>query len=123
MKISCPRIKTKSSINSVPTLLMLIPKIKNQSLSQTPPSFVLPRFTQLTVTSYYATSSASHYGVSLLTRRIEDNHTSQTQQASTQKEGPGWLVVSFPAIEGSFQSCLLAITTRLTFFTNISTYS
>ncbi|KAL0555219.1 hypothetical protein IC582_009158 [Cucumis melo] len=46
--------------------------------------FVLPRFTQLTVTSYYATSSASHYGVSLLTRRIEDNHTSQTQQASTQ---------------------------------------
>ncbi|KAE8651129.1 hypothetical protein Csa_002251 [Cucumis sativus] len=40
--------------------------------------FALPRFTQLTVTSYYATSSASHYGVSLLTRRIEDNHTSRT---------------------------------------------
>lgn len=46
--------------------------------------FALPRFAQLTVTSYYAASSASHYGVSLLTRRIEDNHTSRTQQERTQ---------------------------------------
>ncbi|KAK6945400.1 hypothetical protein RJ641_026502 [Dillenia turbinata] len=32
----------------------------------------LPEFAQLTVTSYYASSSASHYGVSLLTRRCKD---------------------------------------------------
>ncbi|KAL8096676.1 uncharacterized protein LOC141693243 [Apium graveolens] len=36
--------------------------------------YALPKFTQLTVTSYYAASSASHYGISLLTRRIERGH-------------------------------------------------
>ncbi|KAJ1432861.1 hypothetical protein SESBI_06401 [Sesbania bispinosa] len=41
--------------------------------------YVLPKFTQLTVTSYYAASSASHYGISLLTRHIEDNYNSKTQ--------------------------------------------
>ncbi|CAL0321522.1 unnamed protein product [Lupinus luteus] len=41
--------------------------------------YVLPRFTQLTVTSYYAASSASHYGISLLTRHIEENYGSQNQ--------------------------------------------
>ncbi|GAA0157239.1 hypothetical protein LIER_14549 [Lithospermum erythrorhizon] len=41
--------------------------------------YALPKFTQLTVTSYYAASSASHYGVSLLTRHIEDAHTSRIQ--------------------------------------------
>ncbi|KAF3442673.1 hypothetical protein FNV43_RR16590 [Rhamnella rubrinervis] len=40
----------------------------------------LPKFAQLSITSYYAASSASHYGVSLLTRRIEDSHTSRTRQ-------------------------------------------
>ncbi|XP_052485173.1 uncharacterized protein LOC105766553 [Gossypium raimondii] len=34
--------------------------------------YALPKFAQLTVTSYYAPSSASHYGISLLTRYIED---------------------------------------------------
>ncbi|KAI9153846.1 hypothetical protein LWI28_017408 [Acer negundo] len=38
----------------------------------------LPKFAQLSVTSYYAASSASHYGISLLTRHIEDAHTSRT---------------------------------------------
>ncbi|XP_047253486.1 uncharacterized protein LOC107845186 isoform X1 [Capsicum annuum] len=42
--------------------------------------YALPRFTQLTMTSYYAASSASHYGISLLTRRIEEAHTSSVQR-------------------------------------------
>ncbi|GLT27116.1 hypothetical protein SLA2020_021420 [Shorea laevis] len=42
--------------------------------------YALPKFTQLTVTSYYAASSASHYGISLLTRHIEERHISRTQQ-------------------------------------------
>ncbi|XP_074379822.1 uncharacterized protein LOC141720995 [Apium graveolens] len=41
--------------------------------------YVLPKFTQVTVTSYYAASSASHYGISLLTRRIEEANTSHSQ--------------------------------------------
>ncbi|XP_059428410.1 uncharacterized protein LOC132162164 [Corylus avellana] len=42
--------------------------------------YALPKFTQLTVTSYYAASSASHYGISLLTRHIEETHATQTRQ-------------------------------------------
>ncbi|XP_065848121.1 uncharacterized protein [Euphorbia lathyris] len=42
--------------------------------------YALPEFAQLTVTSYYAASSASHYGVSLLTRRIEEAYNPQAQQ-------------------------------------------
>ncbi|KAJ4705529.1 Transmembrane protein [Melia azedarach] len=42
--------------------------------------YALPKFAQLTVTSYYAASSASHYGISLLTRQIEEAHTSKTWQ-------------------------------------------
>ncbi|CAK8571237.1 unnamed protein product [Lathyrus sativus] len=38
--------------------------------------YALPNFAQLTVTSYYASSSASHYGISLLTRHIEENYNS-----------------------------------------------
>ncbi|PIM97958.1 hypothetical protein CDL12_29566 [Handroanthus impetiginosus] len=41
--------------------------------------YALPEFAQLTVTSYYAASSASHYGISLLTRHIEDEHVSRIQ--------------------------------------------
>ncbi|XP_031499013.1 uncharacterized protein LOC116263404 isoform X2 [Nymphaea colorata] len=33
--------------------------------------YVLPRFAQCSVTSYYAASSASHYTISQLTRRVE----------------------------------------------------
>ncbi|PIN07807.1 hypothetical protein CDL12_19626 [Handroanthus impetiginosus] len=36
-------------------------------------------FTELTATSYHAASSASHYGISLLTGHIEDDHVSRTQ--------------------------------------------
>ncbi|KAK9664626.1 hypothetical protein RND81_14G057100 [Saponaria officinalis] len=42
--------------------------------------YTLPRFTQLTVTSYHEASSASHYGISLLTRHIEEEHLSTSQQ-------------------------------------------
>ncbi|OMO68856.1 hypothetical protein COLO4_29373 [Corchorus olitorius] len=42
--------------------------------------YALPKFTQLTVTSYYAASSASHYGISLLTRHIEETYTTRNQQ-------------------------------------------
>ncbi|CAI9100970.1 OLC1v1038168C1 [Oldenlandia corymbosa var. corymbosa] len=41
--------------------------------------YALPRFTQLSVTSYYAASSASSYCISLITRQIEDNHISRSQ--------------------------------------------
>lgn len=41
--------------------------------------YALPKFAQLTVTSYYAASSASHYGISLITRHIEEAHTSRVQ--------------------------------------------
>ncbi|CDP10174.1 unnamed protein product [Coffea canephora] len=40
--------------------------------------YAFPRFTQLSVTSYYAASSASSYCISLLTRRIEDSRTSSS---------------------------------------------
>ncbi|XVE61290.1 hypothetical protein DITRI_Ditri06bG0028100 [Diplodiscus trichospermus] len=43
-------------------------------------AYALPEFAQLSVTSYYAASSASHYGISLLTRHIEETHTTQSQQ-------------------------------------------
>ncbi|KAL6522376.1 hypothetical protein OROMI_031648 [Orobanche minor] len=42
--------------------------------------YAFPKFTQLTVASYYATSSASHYGISLITRHIEEDHISRIQQ-------------------------------------------
>ncbi|KAI5671657.1 hypothetical protein M9H77_12021 [Catharanthus roseus] len=41
--------------------------------------YALPEFTQLTVTSYYAASSASSYCISLLTRQIEEAHASRPQ--------------------------------------------
>ncbi|KAM7270288.1 hypothetical protein ACFE04_029502 [Oxalis oulophora] len=41
--------------------------------------YALPRLVQLSVTSYYTAYSASHYGISLLTRRIEDAHTSKSR--------------------------------------------
>ncbi|CAL9109115.1 unnamed protein product, partial [Musa acuminata var. zebrina] len=44
------------------------------------PAYVVPRFAQLTVTSYYAASSASHYAVSRATRYIEESHSSQSSR-------------------------------------------
>ncbi|CAK7342257.1 unnamed protein product [Dovyalis caffra] len=41
--------------------------------------YVFPKFAQLTVTSYYAASSASHYGISLLTRHIEEDTVASSE--------------------------------------------
>ncbi|XP_064978072.1 uncharacterized protein LOC135619723 isoform X2 [Musa acuminata AAA Group] len=43
-------------------------------------AYAVPRFAQLTVTSYYAASSASHYAVSRATRYIEESHSSQSSR-------------------------------------------
>ncbi|GLT96224.1 hypothetical protein SLE2022_138660 [Rubroshorea leprosula] len=61
-------------VTGIPLLLMF------SGASATFGGYALPKFTQLTVTSYYAASSASHYGISLLTRDIEERHISRTQQ-------------------------------------------
>ncbi|XP_062228422.1 uncharacterized protein LOC133926475 [Phragmites australis] len=45
-------------------------------------AYALPRFAQLTVTSYYAASSGSHYSVSKITRQIESVHLSDTDEKS-----------------------------------------
>ncbi|GJN29351.1 hypothetical protein PR202_gb17572 [Eleusine coracana subsp. coracana] len=45
-------------------------------------AYALPRFAQLTVTSYYAASSGSHYAVSQITRQIESAHFSDTDEKS-----------------------------------------
>nr|XP_051204345.1 uncharacterized protein LOC127317796 [Lolium perenne] len=45
-------------------------------------SYALPTFAQLTVTSYYAASSASHYAISQITRQIEKAHLSDTDEKS-----------------------------------------
>ncbi|KAB1222413.1 hypothetical protein CJ030_MR2G028741 [Morella rubra] len=42
--------------------------------------YALPRFAQLTVTSYYAASSTSHHAVSLLTRHVEEARNTRPQQ-------------------------------------------
>ncbi|KAJ6804838.1 uncharacterized protein M6B38_185015 [Iris pallida] len=42
-------------------------------------AYAVPKFAQLTVTSYYAASSASHYAISQVTRYVEDAyHSSQS---------------------------------------------
>ncbi|CAN6172945.1 unnamed protein product, partial [Urochloa humidicola] len=45
-------------------------------------AYALPRFAQLTVTSYYAASSGSHYAVSQITRQIERAHFSESDEKS-----------------------------------------
>ncbi|PON37810.1 Transmembrane protein [Parasponia andersonii] len=64
----------------LPFLVGLPPLLIFSGASAAFGGYALPRFAQLTVTSYYAASSASHYGISLLTRHIEESHTSRTQQ-------------------------------------------
>ncbi|XP_023886030.1 uncharacterized protein LOC111998160 [Quercus suber] len=64
----------------LPFLVGLPPLLLFSGTSAAFGGYALPKFTQLTVTSYYAASSASHYGISLLTRRIEEAHTTQTRQ-------------------------------------------
>ncbi|KAM5552716.1 hypothetical protein ABKV19_025095 [Rosa sericea] len=64
----------------LPFLVGLPPLLLFSGASAAFGGYALPKFAQLTVTSYYATSSASHYGISLLTRHIEETHTSRSQQ-------------------------------------------
>uniref|UniRef100_A0A0A8Y851 Gb protein n=1 Tax=Arundo donax TaxID=35708 RepID=A0A0A8Y851_ARUDO len=45
-------------------------------------AYALPRFAQLTVTSYYAASSGSHYAVSQISRQIESAHLSESNEKS-----------------------------------------
>ncbi|ONK69367.1 uncharacterized protein A4U43_C05F22110 [Asparagus officinalis] len=40
-------------------------------------AYAVPKFAQLTVSSYYAAYSASHYAISQATRRIERVHSSE----------------------------------------------
>ncbi|KAL5728018.1 hypothetical protein ACHQM5_001146 [Ranunculus cassubicifolius] len=47
--------------------------------------YAVPKFAQLSVTSYYAASSASHYAISRLTRYIEDSHASPRQDKKSSK--------------------------------------
>ncbi|KAJ7975972.1 Transmembrane protein [Quillaja saponaria] len=64
----------------LPLLVGLPPLLVFSGASAAFGGYALPKFAQLTVTSYYAASSASHYGISLLTRHIEEGHISRTQQ-------------------------------------------
>lgn len=45
-------------------------------------AYALPRFVQLTVTSYYAASTGSQYAVSQITRQIERAHFPESAQES-----------------------------------------
>ncbi|WVZ82055.1 hypothetical protein U9M48_029364 [Paspalum notatum var. saurae] len=45
-------------------------------------AYALPRFAQLTVTSYYAASTGAHYAVSQITRLIEGSHISESDEKS-----------------------------------------
>ncbi|XAR68620.1 hypothetical protein NMG60_11003809 [Bertholletia excelsa] len=64
----------------LPFLIGLPPLLMFSAASAAFGGYALPKFTQLTVTSYYAASSASHYAVSLLTRHIEESYTSRVQR-------------------------------------------
>ncbi|KAM1655359.1 hypothetical protein ACFX1Q_008250 [Malus domestica] len=64
----------------LPFLVGLPPLLLFSGASAAFGGYALPKFAQLTVTSYYATSSASHYGISLLTRYIEEAHASRSRK-------------------------------------------
>ncbi|XP_055829270.1 uncharacterized protein LOC129898598 isoform X2 [Solanum dulcamara] len=64
----------------LPFVIGLPPLLMFSAASAAFGGYALPRFTQLTMTSYYAASSASHYGISLLTRHIEEAHTCGVQR-------------------------------------------
>ncbi|CAN0879133.1 hypothetical protein LINGRAHAP2_LOCUS12870 [Linum grandiflorum] len=66
--------------NRLPLVVGFPPLLMYSAACATFAGCVLPKFAQLMVTSYYAASSASHYGISLLTREIEEAHTSRVDQ-------------------------------------------
>ncbi|KZV37921.1 hypothetical protein F511_12203 [Dorcoceras hygrometricum] len=63
----------------LPIVVGLPPLLVFSAASAAFGGYALPKFTQLTVTSYYTASSASHYGVSLFTRHIEEDRLSRIQ--------------------------------------------
>lgn len=63
----------------LPFVIGLPPVLLYSAASAAFGGYALPKFTQLSVTSYYSASSASHYGISLLTRHIEEAHTSRSR--------------------------------------------
>ncbi|XP_047338753.1 uncharacterized protein LOC124942319 [Impatiens glandulifera] len=60
----------------LPFLVGLPPLLMFSAASAAFGGYALPWFSQLTVTSYYGASSASQYAISLLTRRVEEAHSS-----------------------------------------------
>ncbi|KAL3533968.1 hypothetical protein ACH5RR_007489 [Cinchona calisaya] len=64
----------------LPLVIGIPPFLMYSAASAAFGGYALPKFTQLSVTSYYAASSASSYCISLLTRQIEDAHTSRSQE-------------------------------------------
>ncbi|KAF5747736.1 hypothetical protein HS088_TW05G00463 [Tripterygium wilfordii] len=64
----------------LPFVVGLPPLLVYSGVSAAFGGYALPKFAQLSVTSYYAASSASHYGISLLTRHVEETYTSRTRK-------------------------------------------
>ncbi|XP_043691943.1 uncharacterized protein LOC122642508 isoform X2 [Telopea speciosissima] len=58
----------------LPFLIGLPPLLLFSGASAAFGGYAVPKFAQLSVTSYYAASSASHYAISHLTRYIEEAH-------------------------------------------------
>lgn len=61
-------------------LFVIPPLLLYSGASASLGAYVVPRFAQLTVTSYYAASSASHYAISRATRYFEESHSSQSSR-------------------------------------------
>ncbi|XP_076918201.1 uncharacterized protein LOC143578523 [Bidens hawaiensis] len=64
----------------LPFVIGIPPLLMFSAASAAAGGYGLPNFTQLSVTSYYAASSASHYGISLVTRYIEDTYMTRSRQ-------------------------------------------
>ncbi|KAJ0463869.1 hypothetical protein HanHA300_Chr14g0520571 [Helianthus annuus] len=64
----------------LPFVIGIPPLLMFSAASAAVGGYGLPNFTQLSVTSYYAASSASHYGISLVTRYIEETYMTRSKQ-------------------------------------------
>ncbi|KAI3951592.1 hypothetical protein MKX01_018708 [Papaver californicum] len=71
--ISSAHLEICSSFSDSSSLLIA-------ATSATLGGYAVPIFAQMLVTSYHAASSASHYGISRLTRYIEESYTSHNVQ-------------------------------------------
>lgn len=73
-RVHVNRLKWFPPVMVTPSLLMI------SAASAAFGGYALPKLHQLSVTSYHTVLSQSHYGISLLTRHIEDNHLSRIRQ-------------------------------------------